>query len=275
MQQQPEAAQPPAQPSMDDESARAELEAHEFDRGWVGRHLAEERQRAAFLGEIREAIFGAQDGLVSTLAVVSTVAGATGERFPILIAGIASALAGLFSMAAGEYLGSKSQREIFDAQIAGEREEVTERPGESQAEMAYMLEEDGMSREDAGRVAAVMARHPEVLLKTMVEKELGLAVDVGQASPLTGALVMGVAFGLGAIIPIIPHLLLPVGPSVYASVIATALVLFGIGAVKSRWTGRSPIRSGLEILVIGAVAGIVGYFFGDILPTLLGAPAVG
>jgi len=109
----------------------------------------------------------------------------------------------------------------------------------------------------------------------MVEKELGLAVDVGQASPLTGALVMGVAFGLGAIIPIIPHLLLPVPSSVYASVIATALVLFGIGAAKSRWTGRSPIRSGLEILVIGAVAGIVGYFFGDILPTLLGAPAVG
>lgn len=275
MQQQPEAAQRRAQPSMDDESARAELEAHEFDRGWVGRHLAEERQRAAFLGEIREAIFGAQDGLVSTLAVVSTVAGATGERFPILIAGIASALAGLFSMAAGEYLGSKSQREIFEAQIAGEREEVTERPGESQAEMAYMLEEDGMAREDAGRVAAVMARHPEVLLKTMVEKELGVSVDVGEASPLTGALVMGVAFGLGAIIPIIPHLLLPVPSSVYASVIATALVLFGIGAAKSRWTGRSPIRSGLEILVIGAVAGIAGYFFGDILPTLLGAPAVG
>jgi VIT1/CCC1 family predicted Fe2+/Mn2+ transporter len=141
--------------------------------------------------------------------------------------------------------------------------------------MAYMLEEDGMAREDAGRVAAVMARHPEVLLKTMVEKELGVSVDVGQASPLTGALVMGVAFGLGAIIPIIPHLLLPVPSSVYTSVVATALVLFGIGAAKSRWTGRSPIRSGLEILVIGAVAGIVGYFFGDILPTLLGAPAVG
>jgi vacuolar iron transporter family protein len=258
-----------------DEDARASMGADEFGHAFLEAHLTDERRKAGLLGEIREAIFGAQDGLVSTLAVVSTVAGATGDRFLILIAGIASALAGMFSMAAGEYLGSKSQREIFVAQIAGEREEVVERPGEAQAEIAYMFEEDGMPREDASRVAAVMARQPEVLLKTKVEKELGLSVDVGEASPAVGAAVMGVAFGLGAIVPVIPHLLLPVGPSVYASVIATALVLFGIGAVKARWTQRNPLRSGLEILVIGAVAGIAGYFFGNVLPTLLGAPPVG
>ncbi len=260
---------------MDDEQARAGLEAHEFDRHWVHGHLAEERRRAAVLGEIREAIFGAQDGLVSTLAVVSTVAGAYPDRFTILVAGIASGLAGVFSMAAGEYLGSKSQREIFDAQIAGEREEVQERPGEAQAEIAYMLEEDGMPHDDAAQVAAVMARHPDVLLKTMVEKELGLAVDVGEASPATGALVMGASFGAGAVVPIVPHLLLPVGPSVVASVVATGAVLFAIGALKTRWTRRSWIRSGLEILLVGAVAGVVGYFFGNVLPVLLGAPPVG
>src|SRR4026208_1802501 len=114
---------------LESEEARAGLAPHEFDRAWLATHLAEERQQASLLGEIREAIFGAQDGLVSTLAVVSTVAGASADRFPVLIAGIATGLAGVFSMAAGEYMSSKSQREIFVAQIAGEREEGAERPG--------------------------------------------------------------------------------------------------------------------------------------------------
>src|SRR5688500_11903765 len=120
---------------MADEAARAAMAPHEFDHEWVRDHLAEERRRASILGEVREAIFGAQDGLISTLAVVSAVSGATQDRFAILIAGIATALGGIFSMAAGEYMSSKSQREIFEAQIAGEREEVAERPGEAQAEM--------------------------------------------------------------------------------------------------------------------------------------------
>ena len=159
------------------ETAAAPVDAPTYDREWLAKHLAEERHESDLLSEIRELIFGAQDGLVSTLAVVSTVGGASltiasesASRFPILVAGIASGLAGIFSMAAGEYIGSKSQREIFDAQIVGEREEVRERPEEARAEMAYMLEEDGLPPEEATRVAGILARHPEVLLRTMAEK---------------------------------------------------------------------------------------------------------
>jgi predicted membrane protein (TIGR00267 family) len=108
----------------------------------------------------------------------------------------------------------------------------------------------------------------------MVEKELGVGVDEAHGSPLQGALVMGAAFGLGAAVPVIPYLALPVTAGVYASVVATALTLFGIGVVKSRWTRRSPIRSGLEILALGAIAGVAGYFSGSILPPLLGAPPI-
>jgi VIT1/CCC1 family predicted Fe2+/Mn2+ transporter len=256
---------------MDDEAARAEMGAHEFGRDFLREHLADERRKANLLGEVREAIFGAQDGLVSTVAVVSTVAGATQDRFPVLIAGIASGLAGVFSMAAGEYLSSKSQREIFEAQIVGERMEVHERPGEAEAEIAYLLEEDGLPPEQARQVARTFAEHPEVLLKTMVEKELGLAVE-DAGSPMQGALVMGAAFGLGALVPILPYLLLPIGPGIVVAVVATLAVLFGIGVLKSRWTHRSWLSSGLEILVIGAIAGVVGYFFGSVLPALVGVP---
>jgi vacuolar iron transporter family protein len=257
---------------MADEDARAEMTADEFEPEFLAAHLADERRKASLLGEIREAIFGAQDGLVSTLAVVSTVAGASSERHVVLIAGIASGLAGIFSMAAGEYIGSKSQREIFDAQIVDERMEVHERPGEAQAEIAFMFEEDGLPRDSAVHVAEIMAKHPEVLLKTMVQKELGLDVAPEEGSPMQGALVMGGAFGLGAIPPILPHLLLSGTAAVIGSVGLTLAVLFAIGVVKSRWTHRSWLASGAEILALGAIAGVAGYFFGSLLPGILGVP---
>src|SRR5207248_9245996 len=115
--------------------------ATQYDAAWLRQHLAEERRAASVLSEIREAVFGAQDGLTSVLAVVSTVGGATGQPFAVLVAGFAATLAGVFSMAAGEYMSSKSQREIFQAQIASEALEVEERPGEAEAEVAFMLQQ--------------------------------------------------------------------------------------------------------------------------------------
>jgi VIT1/CCC1 family predicted Fe2+/Mn2+ transporter len=257
---------------MADEDIRAAMTAQEFDRDFLHAHLSDERRKSALLGEIREAIFGAQDGLISTVAVVNFVAGASPDNYYVIVAGLATALGGIFSMAAGEYISSKSQREIFEAQIVDERAEVHERPGEAEAEVAYMFEEDGLPRDKAREVARIMADHPDTLLKTMVEKELSLAVEEPHGSPMQGALVMGAAFGLGSIAPILPHLLLNDGAAVFGSVVLTLAVLFGIGVVKSRWTHRSWWASGLEILVIGAVAGVAGYFFGSVLPVLLGAP---
>jgi VIT1/CCC1 family predicted Fe2+/Mn2+ transporter len=258
---------------MRDEGATSAETLGGSDRARLSARLDVERRRASLLGDVREAIFGAQDGLVSTLAVVSAVSGATNERFPVLIAGIAAGLAGIFSMAAGEYLSSKSQREIALAQIAAERENVAGRPAEVQAEVAYMLEEEGLPSAEAANVASLLARHPAVLLNTKAEKAFGVAVEEAHGSALQGGLVMGAAFGLGALAPILPYLLLPIGVAVWVSVAATAAVLFAIGVVKTRWTHGSPLLSGVEILAIGATAGIVGYFFGSILPALLGAPA--
>lgn len=242
------------------------------DREWLAEHLREERAEADLLGEIREAVFGMQDGLVSTLAVVSTVGGATNDRFAILVAGIASALAGVFSMAAGEYLSSKSQREIFVAQIGKEREEVRERPGESEAEVAYMLEQEGLSDAAAKRVAAELAREPNVLLKTMVEKELGINLEEGR-NALQGAIVMGASFGIASVVPILAYLFIEPARAFYASMVLSAVVLFVIGIVKSRWTQRNPLRSGIEVVLLAAFAGVAGYVFGSILPGLLGVNA--
>jgi predicted membrane protein (TIGR00267 family) len=245
-----------------------------LDREWLGQHLAEERREADLLGEIREALFGMQDGLVSTLAVVSTVGAATGDRYPVVVAGIASALAGVFSMAAGEYLSSKSQREIYVAQIDKERAEVEDRPDEAQAEVAYLLEAEGLSLASARRIAAELTTAPNALLKTMVEKELGLVVEEGHGA-LQGALIMGASFGLASLVPIVPYLLLQPKAAIIPSLVLSALVVFGIGVVKSRWTRRNPIISGLEIVALAGFAGIAGYFFGSLLPGLLGVAGIG
>ena len=249
-------------------------EPRHLSREWIERHLSEERRESELLGEIREALFGMQDGIVSTLAVASTIAGATGDRYPILVAGIASALGGVFSMAAGEYLSSKSQREIYVAQIENEREEVRDRPDEAEAEVAFMLEREGLSESASRRVAAELAREPGVLLKTMVEKELGLVIDEGR-SALQGAFVMGASFGLAALVPLLPYMLLPVGTAIWASMVFSALVMFGIGVVKSRWTKRNPLMSGIEIVGLAAIAGVAGYLFGSVLPAILGVAGVG
>jgi VIT1/CCC1 family predicted Fe2+/Mn2+ transporter len=240
---------------------------------WLRQHLADERRESDLLGEIREALFGMQDGLVSTLAVVSTVGGATGERYPIVVAGIASALAGVFSMAAGEYLSSKSQREIYLAQIDSERDEVRERPDEAETEVAFLLESEGLSAAAARRVAAELAQEPKVLLKTMVEKELGLVVDEGHG-PVQGAIIMGTSFGLASLVPIVPYLLLTASAAIWASLVLSVLVVFAIGVVKARWTKRNPIGSGLEVVALAAFAGIAGYFFGSLLPGLLGVAGI-
>jgi VIT1/CCC1 family predicted Fe2+/Mn2+ transporter len=247
--------------------------AAQYESAWLREHLTQERRAASLLSEIREAVFGAQDGLTSVLAVVSTVGGATGQPFAVLVAGLAATLAGIFSMAAGEYMSSKSQREIFEAQIASEAREVEERPGEAEAEVAYMLEEEGLAADAARRVARELASSKNVLLKTMVEKELGLSVDE-DANALRGAVVMGGSFGLAALVPILPYLFLPVVTSLWVSVILSGAMLFAMGALKSRWTGRHWLASGFEIFALGAFAGIAGYFFGTLLPAALGVAGI-
>jgi len=244
------------------------------DRKWLADHLGEERREADLLSEVREAIFGAQDGVTSILIVVITVATATSQQFPVLVAGIAAALAEIISMGAGEYMSSKSQREIFLAQIQKERDEVAERPHESEAEVAYMLEREGLAESSAKHAAAELARSPEVLLKTMVEKELGLVVDEA-GSPLQGALILSAAFAVAALVPIAPFFFLPVPVALVVAIVISVVVMFGLGVAKSRLTLRHPVRSGLEIVALVLAASAGGWIFGSLLPRALGFAGIG
>jgi len=214
-------------------------------------------------------MFGAQDGVMSILLVVATVATATGESYAVLVSGVATAFAEVVSMAAGEYMSSKSQREIFDAQIATERLEVAERPAEAEAEVAFLLEREGLASESARRVAAEFAVNKHVLLKTMVEKELGLTIEHG-ASPIQGALILAGTFGVASLVPLGPFLFLSVGAAFPTSIALAAVSMFALGVFKSRFTKRNPLVSGIEVMGLVAIASAAGYVFGSILPAVLG-----
>jgi len=243
------------------------------DKVWLRAHLEDERREADLLAEVREAVFGLQDGVTSILAVVTVVAAASNDTYTVLISGIAATLAEVFSMGAGEYMSSKSQREIFLAQIAAERAEVEDRPGEAEAEVAFMFEREGLSEESSRRIAAEIAREPNVLLRTMVEKELGLAIEEG-GSPLQGALILAGSFFVAALVPLLPYFFFTVRTGLWVSIGLSAVAMFAVGLWKSRLTKRNPLASGLEILVLVAGAAIAGSFFGSVLPGLLGVAGI-
>jgi len=242
-----------------------------FTRDEAMAHIVEERKRVGWLGEVREAIFGMQDGLLTSVGLVSAVGSAVTDTWFVLLAGFASALAGSVSMAVGEYVSSRSQREIYEAEIADEQSEVEERPAEARAEIRALFQEEGVSPEDSESLASIICKYPKSWLKTMVEKELFLVLEE-QSGAIQGSLVMGACFLVGGVLPVLPYLFMTGIPAVALSIALAALALFAIGVGKALPARQNPLMSGLQIMLLGALSGIAGHLLGSILPSLLGAP---
>ena len=226
-----------------------------------------ERFRVANLGRLREVVFGAQDGILSTVALVTSVAVAIGDGATILVAGLAAALAGMISMATGAYLGSRAEQDVQRAEIAREAQELEENPAEEFAELVVILQREGRSFQEASDLATEIAQDKEAWLRTLVEKELGISADE-TTNPLKDALVMGVSFVVAAAIPIAPYLFLTGWPAISVSIAGALVGLFVLGVGKGRLVSKSPILQGLEILGIGAVSAAIGFLLGDLVPRL-------
>jgi VIT1/CCC1 family predicted Fe2+/Mn2+ transporter/rubrerythrin len=163
-----------------------------------------ERWRVARLGRLREVVFGAQDGLLSTVALVTGVAVAVENQTIILVAGLAAALPGMLSMATGAFLGSRAEQDVQSAEIAREAQELEDNPAEELAELIVLYQREGMTYSEARHIADDISQDKDLWLKTLIEKELGISPE-NTTNPLKDALTMGVAFILAAIIPIMPH----------------------------------------------------------------------
>lgn len=231
--------------------------------------MARRHESVASGGTLRAAVFGVNDGLVSNCGLILGVAGASSNGTFILLSGIAGLLAGAFSMAAGEYVSVRSQREMFEHQIGLERKELAEYPAEEAQELALIYEARGMDADEAAALATSTVADPEKALDTLAREELGLNPDE-LGSPWGAATSSFLSFAAGAFVPLAPFLFLEGGTALLACIALTALALFAVGATISLYTGRNAIRDGLRMLAIGGTAGLLTYAIGKVLGVSLG-----
>jgi vacuolar iron transporter family protein len=228
------------------------------------------RHRNALGGGLRAAVFGVNDGLVSNVSLVLGVAGSGAPSGYVLTAGVAGLLAGALSMAAGEYVSVRSQREMYEYQIALEREELAEYPEEEAEELALIYQARGVELEPAREVSRALLSNPQAALDVLAREELGLNPD-DLGSPWQAAASSFIAFALGAAVPLVPFLSgLTGSPATGAAVGITLVALFGVGLGLSLFTGRDALRSALRMVLIGGGAGAVSYLVGHAVGVAIG-----
>lgn len=218
-------------------------------------------------GWLGDAIYGANDGLGAVFGIVSGVAGATGAAggaggsHLVLISGLAGMLASALSMGSGAYLATKSQREIYEAEIERERNEIAEDPAEEREELSLMYQLKGFTEEEAQLLASRLSEKPEQFLRTMAHEELGLSEESFPNPWLSAASAM-ISTGLGAFIPIIPFFFMQGIPAIIAAATISLVAHFAVGAAKTLVTGRSWFHSGMEMTVVGAIEAVITYALG-------------
>jgi VIT1/CCC1 family predicted Fe2+/Mn2+ transporter len=220
-------------------------------------------------GNLRAAVFGINDGLISNASLILGVAGATADAGVIVLSGVAGLLAGAFSMAAGEYVSVRSQREMFEYQIGLEAEELKQYPEEEAGELALIYEARGVARGEARRMADDIISRPDQALDALAREELGLNPEE-LGSPWGAATFSFLSFAAGALIPLLPFLAARGNLALLTTIALTALSLFGVGLAISLFTGRNALMGGLRMLSIGAAAGALTFLIGKMLGVTLG-----
>jgi VIT1/CCC1 family predicted Fe2+/Mn2+ transporter len=220
---------------------------------------------------VRPVVFGATDGLVCNLSLIMGVAGAAGQDpHSIVIAGVAGLLAGGFSMAVGEYISVQSQREMLNYQIDLQRHQLHHTPKQERAILHEIYTAKGLSDAEADLIVKRIMKDPEKAIDTFVREEIGLSAAT-MGSPIAAGLGSMSAFSVGAIVPLLPFLLLGGGRLAFAlSIAASGVALFAIGLAVSRLTHRHAILSGVRQAALGGAAAAVTFGVGLLLGTAVG-----
>jgi vacuolar iron transporter family protein len=217
------------------------------------------KQAAGWIGD---AIYGVNDGLGAIFGIVSGVSGATlGNSKYVLLAGIAGMIASALSMGSGAYLAAKSEREIYEAELAREREAIEMNGPEARELLSLYYQVKGLPHDDADRVVEHIAKDPKQLLRALASERLN-STEEALSKPMTSAISGALSTAVGAFVPIIPFFFVSGYLAVIISAIISLLAHFAVGAAKSLITVRSWWSSGLEMTLVGAVEGVVTYVIG-------------
>jgi vacuolar iron transporter family protein len=235
--------------------------------GLEGSALAqlEGRHRTAGGNALRAAVLGAEDGLVSNLSLVMGVAGAALSSSGILLTGLAGMLAGAISMALGEWVSVQSSRELYEKQIATEKEEIATMPEEEIEELSLIYQARGLDEAEARRIAKQIMSNKETALDTLVRDELGLDPKELGGSAWEAAITSFLLFALGAVFPVLPFTFLEGTHAIIASALFSSVGLFVIGAAITLFTGRPVLSSGLRQVAFGLGAAVVTFTVGRLL----------
>lgn len=260
-------ADPDAQDVMDDERKHARI-LRDLFRGEVGGRVQGSRLLGAG-GRLRAAVLGVNDGLVSNFSLVMGVVGGTDDNADIvLLAGVAGLLAGAFSMAAGEYVSMRSQRDIYEFELEKEAEELREWPEEEEEELVLIYRAKGLSPDESERIAKRVMANPEAALDTMAREELGLdPSDLG--SPWGAAGSSFSAFLAGAAVPILPYVFGAGGSAVAVSAALSGAALAVVGGSLAGISGRSVLWGALRMLLVGGAAAAVTFGVGSVVGVTL------
>jgi VIT1/CCC1 family predicted Fe2+/Mn2+ transporter len=222
---------------------------------------SEGRHRAGVGGTLRATVFGVNDGLVSNFSLVMGVAGGTTDNSIVLLAGIAGLVAGAFSMASGEWISVRSQRELYENELRIEEEELAAFPEEEREELELIYRAKGVSPRAAHELVASIMNQSDVALDTLAREELGL--DPSKlGSPWVAAGSSFLAFAFGALLPLVPFMIGSGTAAVLVSAVVSVLALFAVGAATSVFTGRHAGRAGLRMAIIGAAVAAVTFLVG-------------
>jgi VIT1/CCC1 family predicted Fe2+/Mn2+ transporter len=220
-------------------------------------------------GNLRAAVFGVNDGLVSNGSLILGVTGASTDPHVVLLTGIAGMCAGAFAMAAGEYISVRSQRELYEYQIALERDELQEYPEAEAQELALIYAAKGLPAKEAERLAKQIIADPEHALDTLAREELGLNPDE-LGSPWGAAISSFLSFAAGALLPLSPFIFASGTRALPIAIGVTAIALFTVGALLSLFTGRNALYSGARMLALGSLAGGFTFLIGKLAGVTLG-----
>lgn len=216
---------------------------------------------------IREVMFGINDGLVSTIGFVAGATSSLMQAHLVLLAGIASVVAGSLSMGIGAYLASKSQREFFESEKAREHREIEEVPEDERREIRDIFAQMGFVKDELEMIVNRITSNKDLWVRFMMREELGILEET--VNPITIGLLMSAAFVAGSIPPLLPYMLLqdPLA-ALKMAVIVSLLALFLIGVAKTALTRQFWLKSGLEVMFLGSLATGIGFAIGKIVSLL-------
>jgi len=228
----------------------------------------EKRERHIILGQyLKDMVFAANDGVVTTFAVVAGVVGADLSITVILIIGLASLLADGFSMATGNYLGTKSEQDLYKMEERLEKEEIKKFPEHERQEIREILAEKGYQGEDLEKIVQLISSNERLWTDFMMHNELELYSPAGE-SPVRHALATFLAFVVAGSIPLLPYFF---GNGQFAvAAVFSGIALFTVGALRKFFSDRSWLISGLEMLLVGGSAAVIAYGIGALIKAFLG-----